>query len=249
VRLTHSTCCISTLFPCMHAWTRRQWLAGSLSEHAWWDARSSDCLLLVVGCCANFKREKRLESHHDASLYRAMRTIRRTPNCCCWMSSRASWRLSIYLLSYPMHSLHGTAFQTITTFAPRQHTSTSAWVSHTYLTITATSNVRRHHYPLHTHEHTKPPLFMMKQNSNTNHQHIVVVWKWWNNDDNMKHPRSTSRPTQEHKQLMWGVSQSVSQSRGTRWMVDRRRHVESRDSVYANWRCNPLRGRDYLFLV
>jgi hypothetical protein len=60
------------------------------------------------------------------------------------MSSRASWRLSIYLLSYPMHSRHGTAFQTITTFAPRRHTSTSAWVSHTYLAITATS-IRHHH--------------------------------------------------------------------------------------------------------
>jgi hypothetical protein len=49
---------------CMHGRGGSGWLAGWLAIGTCMmsDARSSDCLLLVIACCANFKREKRLDS-------------------------------------------------------------------------------------------------------------------------------------------------------------------------------------------
>ena len=84
MRLTHSTCCISTSFPCMHACMDEEavagWLAGWLACARLGgkvvspslckliiivimsDARSSDCLLLVVACGAVGKMPRLLLS-------------------------------------------------------------------------------------------------------------------------------------------------------------------------------------------
>ena len=80
---------------------------------------------------------------------------------------------------------------------------------------------------------TKPPLFMTKQNSNTNHQHIVVVWKWWNNDT-----KTWSAPEVrqgQHKNTSRRPATDVRcQSRCTRSM-DRRRRVALFNNQNVFW--------------